>query len=165
MQKPGNLFTDTRSLVIVFTVLAHLTIDQLTKAWINNYPPGQEITRFGFIRIVHINNTGAAFGLFQGQNTVLAILAGTGLVVFLCLGFIIYRRLPYLVTKWNQIAYSLIIGGTTGNLIDRLRFGMVTDFIDPGFWPAFNAADAGISIGAVMLAISILRLALKEKSQ
>jgi signal peptidase II len=165
MQKSGNPFTDSRNVVILLVFLAHVMVDQLTKAWINTYPLGHEITRFGFVRIAHINNTGAAFGLFQGQNIVLAIIASCGLAVFLVIGFVIYRRLPDMVTRWNQVAYALILGGTTGNLIDRIRYGTVTDFLDTGFWPAFNAADSGITIGAVMIAITILRLALKEKSR
>ena len=163
MQK-GNPFTDRRNLFIPLTVIVLIAIDLLTKEWIRTYPLGGVIQQFGFLQIIHIQNTGAAFGLFQGQSTVLAIVAVVEVVVLLALAYFVYRRLPYLVTRWNQIALGLILGGAIGNLIDRLRFGgNVTDFIDPGFWPAFNAADSGVTIGAIMLAITILRLAMKEK--
>ena len=163
MQK-GNPFTDKRNLFIPLTVIFLIVIDLLTKDWIRAYPLGGVIQQIGFLQIIHIQNTGAAFGLFQGQSTVLAIVAVVEVMVLLALAYFVYRRLPYLVTKWNQIALGLILGGAIGNLIDRLRFGgNVTDFLDPGFWPAFNAADSGVTIGAIMLAITILRLAMKEK--
>jgi len=57
-----------------------------------------------------------------------------------------------------------MLGGTVGNLIDRLRFGGVTDFIGIGIWPAFNIADSAIVVGAIILAYSLLRLARGEKS-
>jgi len=164
MQKSGNPLTDLRNLVIPLTILALATIDQLTKAWIRLYPVSHVVWKAGFVQIVHLQNTGAAFGLFQGQNKPLIVVACTGIAVMVALAFWVYRRLPYLVTTWNRIALGLILGGTIGNLIDRLVFGTVTDFLDTRFWPSFNAADSGISIGAVMLAITFLRLAWKEKS-
>jgi signal peptidase II len=163
MQK-GNPFTDRRNLFIPLTVIVLIAIDLLTKEWIRTYPLGGVIQQFGFLQIIHIQNTGAAFGIFQGHPVALAILAAIEVVVLLALAWYVYRRFPYLITIWNLIAIGLIIGGAIGNLIDRLRFGgAVTDFLDPGFWPAFNAADSGVTIGAIMLAITILRLAMKEK--
>ncbi len=163
MQK-GNPFTDRRNLIILLTVIVLIAIDLLTKEWIRTYPLEGLIQQIGFLQIIRIQNTGAAFGLFQGQSTVLAIVAVVEVVVLLALAYFVYRRSPYLVTIWNQIALGLILGGAIGNLIDRLRFGgNVTDFLDPGFWPAFNAADSGVTIVAIMLAITILRLAMKEK--
>jgi signal peptidase II len=163
MQK-GNPFTDKRNLIILLTVIVLIAIDLITKEWIRTYPLGEVIQRIGFLQIVHIQNTGAAFGLFQGHATILAIMAVLEVVVLLALAYLVYRRLPHLVTKWNLIALGLILGGAIGNLIDRLRFsGNVTDFLDPGFWPTFNAADSGVTIGTIMLAIAILRLAIKEK--
>lgn len=163
MQK-GNPFTDRRNLIIPLTVIVLIAIDLLTKEWIRTYPLEGLIQQIGFLQIIRIQNTGAAFGLFQGQSTVLAIVAVVEVVVLLALAYFVYRRSPHLVTRWNQIALGLILGGAIGNLIDRLRFGgNVTDFLDPGFWPAFNAADSGVTIGAIMLAITILRLAMKEK--
>lgn len=164
MQKRVSPLNDPRSLIILFTVIAHVVIDVLTKEWVRTFPVGQTISQIGFIHITRIQNTGAAFGIFQGGSKPLMVVVSIGLVVLVGLVFWVYRRLPRLVNVWNMLAISLIIGGTIGNLTDRIRFnGVVTDFIDPGFWPAFNAADSGITIGAVMLAISILRLAWKEK--
>jgi len=162
--RKGNLFTSRLFLIILLTVIILVAIDLLTKEWIRTYPLSQVIQQFGFLRIVHWQNTGAAFGIFQGYPVVLAIVAALEVVVLLALDWYVYRRFPHLVTTWNQIAIGLIIGGAIGNLIDRLRFdGNVTDFLDVGFWPAFNAADSGVTVGAIMLAITILRLAMKEK--
>jgi len=163
MQK-GNLFTDKRSLVIPLTTLFLVVIDVITKEWIRSYPQSQLIQQIGFLQIIHVQNTGAAFGLFQGHSLVFAILAVIEIAVILIIAWYVYRRFPYLITVWNLIAVGLIIGGAIGNLIDRIRFsGSVTDFLDVGFWPAFNAADSGVTIGTIMLAITILRLAVKEK--
>lgn len=164
MQK-GSLFNDKRSLIILLTVIIVVIADFLTKEWIRTYPLSVVIERFGFLRIVHIQNTGAAFGIFQGHSFALAILAVIEIALLLFLANYVYRHYRYLVTIWNMVALGLILAGAVGNLIDRLRFGgAVTDFIDPGFWPAFNVADSGVTIGAIMLAVTVLRLALKGKS-
>ena len=98
MQK-GNPFTDKRNLFIPLTVIFLIVIDLLTKDWIRAYPLGGVIQQIGFLQIIHIQNTGAAFGLFQGQSTVLAIVAVVEVMVLLALAYFVYRRLPYLVTK------------------------------------------------------------------
>ncbi len=153
-----------RNIIIILTVIIIVAADQLTKMWIRTFPLDSTITGFGFIHIIHIQNTGSAFGLFRGQSTPLAIIASISLVLLVLLAILVYRRYHYLVTKWNAVAYGLIVGGTAGNLIDRLRFGRVTDFVDPGFWPVFNVADSAISVGAVMVGISLIRFTLAEKN-
>ncbi len=163
--RSGNFFTDKRSLITILTVVIVVIADLLTKEWIRTYPLNVVIEKFGFLKIVHIQNTGAAFGIFQGHAFVLAILAVVEVVVLLSLSYFVHRRYRYLINIWNLVALGLIIGGAIGNLIDRMRFGgAVTDFLDTGFWPAFNVADSGVTVGAIMLAITILRLALKTKS-
>ncbi|GAF88347.1 unnamed protein product, partial [marine sediment metagenome] len=71
----------------------------------------------------------------------------------------LYHRFPFLDNILGKSALGLVLGGTVGNLIDRLRFGYVTDFIDFGFWPAFNIADSAIVIGVIIFAYSLLPLA------
>jgi signal peptidase II len=151
-----------RKIIIVLIFIIIATADQLTKTWIRTFPLDSTITSFSFVHIIHIQNTGSAFGLFRGQSNPLAIFASTSLAVLIFLAIYVWRRYPALVTKWNSAAYGLIIGGTAGNLIDRLRFGRVTDFVDPGFWPVFNVADSAISVGAVMVGISLIRFTLAE---
>ena len=159
MQKADNHKQLWRNLLIPITLLIIVTGDILTKNWIRSYPPdGQTIYKLGFIRIIHITNTGSAFGAFQGYALALAIVAILGLFVLTWLGIFIYRRYPQFVNIPNRIALGLILGGDLGNLIDRLRFaGHVTDFIDPGFFPVFNIADSAITIGVIMVIYAVLR--------
>ena len=111
----------------------------------------------GFFRITHVHNTGAAFGLFQGHSFTLTIVASAGIAVILLCALFLYRRFPILDSMPSRLALGLILGGTIGNLIDRLRFGYVTDFIDIGIWPTFNIADSAITVGAILFAYSSLR--------
>lgn len=134
-------------LISIFVIL----LDLLTKEWIrNNIPLGGSTEELLHFRIVNIQNTGSAFGLFQNQSLILTVIAFIGLVLML----IFYRRYTTASLIAN-IGMGLIFGGAAGNLIDRLRFGAVTDFIyfrfwDSLFWPAYNIADASVSIGIIL---------------
>jgi len=141
-----------------------VTADQLSKTWIRSYPEGHVIYELGFLQLVPVHNTGFAFGLFQGQSFALIIVAAVGIVSILLAAFLIYRRFPLLATTPNRIALGLILGGALGNWVDRLRFGQVTDFIDVGFWPVFNVADSAITVAAIIIAYSLLRLMRAEKT-
>jgi signal peptidase II len=128
--------------------------DQLTKFWVrSNLAPHQSIPEEGFLQITHVKNTGAAFGLFTGQTLPLIITALVGIAALL-----LCYRYPPLDTTLSRSALGLLLGGTVGNLADRLRLGYVTDFIDIGIWPAFNIADSAIVVGASILAFFFLRL-------
>lgn len=128
-------------------------LDQWTKAWINSrlplgsYGPGARIPVFpGFCYFVHVGNTGAAWSMFSGASTLLALLAaGTLVAVF------IWRRQLGLPHPIAQLALGLLCGGIVGNLTDRLMHGHVIDFIDLHFgsyiYPTFNVADSGICVG------------------
>ena len=140
------------------TALLVVAADQLSKIWIQaNIAFGQSLFDVGFFRLTHVRNTGAAFGLFQGQSFTLMILAIVGIGVVLFYALFVYRRLPFVGNMLSKLALGLVLGGTVGNLIDRLRFGYVTDFFDFGFWPAFNVADSMIVIGVMIFAYSSLR--------
>jgi len=133
--------------------------DQLSKLWIRtNIPHGYSLFEIGFFRIIHVHNTGAAFGLFQDQSFALTIVALTGITVLFVYVFVIYRRFPSLENMHGRLALGLILGGTIGNVIDRFRFGYVIDFIDFGFWPAFNIADSAVTVGVILFAYSLLDL-------
>ena len=145
------LFSLTAILVVIF--------DQLTKFWIrSNLALGQSIPDQGFFRITHVHNSGAAFGLFPGQSLLLTIIASTGIVLMLVYIIFINRRFPYLDNLPGRLAMGLILGGTIGNLTDRLLFGYVTDFISVGIWPDFNIADSAVTVGAITIAFLLLRL-------
>ena len=118
----------------------------------------------GFFRITHIHNTGAAFGLFQDQSFPLTIVGAVGVVLILFYALFLYQQSPFSDNIAGKLALGLILGGTIGNLTDRLRFGYVTDFIDVGFWPAFNIADSAITVGAIIFAYSLLLIARAGKT-
>ena len=131
--------------------------DQWSKVWIRSYPEGQQIFKFGLFSIVHVHNTGAAFGLFQGYSFALTIVAIIGIIIILFLALSFSSRLPFLSSWLGKLSLGLMLGGAVGNLIDRLRLGYVTDFIDVGFWPAFNVADSAVTVGVLIFAYALLR--------
>jgi signal peptidase II len=79
-----------------------------------------------------------------------------GVVVILVYAFVIYRHFPSLDTRLNKIALGLILGGTVGNMIDRVWLHYVRDFIDVSIWPVFNIADSSLVVGIIIFAASIL---------
>ena len=164
MQKVKSLRGKWLNVAFSLTALLVVVADQLSKTWIrSNLVVGQSLPETGFFRLTHIHNTGAAFGLFRDQSFILTIVALVGIVVLLLYALFIYRRFPILDNRLGKSALGLVLGGTVGNLIDRIRLGYVTDFIDVGVWPAFNIADSVIVVGAIILAYSLRSLARAEK--
>ncbi len=163
MQEANDLQSGWWNGVFFLTTLLIVTADQLSKLWIRSFPKGSVIFEIGFFRTVHTHNTGAAFGLFQGHSFVFTVIAIIGIAIILLCVFFVYPRFPFLNNRLSRVALGLVLGGTVGNLIDRLRFGGVTDFISIGIWPAFNIADSAIVVGAIILAYSLLRLTRAEK--
>ena len=160
MQKANYFQGKWRNAVFSLTAVLIVTADQISKSWIRtNLAIGQSLPEVGFLRLTHINNTGAAFGLFQGPNLPLTVIALVGVAVLLVCAVLIYRRSPFLDNRLAWVSLGLVLGGTVGNLLDRLRLGYVTDFIDFGFWPAFNIADSAIVVGAIIFAFSLRFLA------
>lgn len=157
MQKANHLQGKWRDVLFFLTALLIVAADQFSKAWIrSNLDVGQSILELGFFRLTYIHNTGAAFGLFQGKSFPLTIIASIGIVAILACALFAYRHYPILDSKLVKSALGLILGGTVGNLIDRLRFGYVTDFIDFNLWPTFNIADSAVTIGIILFAYSLL---------
>lgn len=101
-----------------------------------------------YARIVHWQNSGAAFGMLQGWGMVFTVLAV--LVSILILYY--YPRLPSEEWAW-RVAMWMQLGGAIGNLIDRVRLGQVTDFISIGTFPVFNLADTSITLSVVLLLV------------
>ena len=112
-----------------------------------------------YARVVHWNNSGAAFGILQGQSLLFTILA------FIVTGVIIYYFPRVSPNDWTlRLAMGLQLGGAMGNLIDRLTMsGQVTDFISVGSFAVFNVADASISVGVVILLIGVWIKELQDK--
>jgi len=123
-----------------------VALDQVTKAIVRDSIGRDEAVDLILgIQLVNTRNTGVAFGLFSGGGALVAIVAGVALIALLAF-FVTHigRRLVWLPT-------GLLIGGAAGNLLDRATEGSVTDFVDFPLWPAFNVADASITIGVLAL--------------
>lgn len=136
--------------------LCVIIIDQISKVLVLRYiapntyidpPPIPLIPKFFYL--VHIHNTGSAWGFFSGNNVLFILLAIAALV---CL--FIFRQHLELSRRPTDFIFGLIAGGICGNLIDRIAHGYVIDFLDvhlPFYrWPAFNVADAAITIGVTL---------------
>lgn len=128
-------------------------LDQLTKALaLKKLEPGVSIPLIkNIFHLTLVGNTGSAFGLFK--NSTIIFIVVTLIAVIVILRYLFTKRVDTLA----RFSLFLILGGATGNLIDRLRFGYVVDFLDFRIWPVFNIADSAITIGAVLIGYSILR--------
>ena len=143
MQREDSPLDKRQNAAFLLTALLVVAADQLSKIWIgSNLARGESLPATGLFRLTHVHNTGAAFGLFPDQSFVLIIVALASIVVLLLFVFLFSRRFPFFDDRLGRLALGLILGGTVGNLIDRLRLGYVTDFVDIGIWPAFNVADS-----------------------
>ncbi len=165
MQKVNSLQGKWRNVVFFFTTaLLLVAADQLSKLWIrSNLAIGESLFEVGFFRLTYIRNTGAAFGLFQDQTFLLTIVASVGVAALLLYALFFHHKFPFLDNGLGKSALGLVLGGTVGNLIDRIYLGYVTDFIAVSIWPAFNIADSAIVVGIIILAYSLLCLAIARK--
>jgi signal peptidase II len=132
-----------RAVALAIGVLA---ADQATKAVVRgSIGRSERVDVLPGIDLVNTRNTGVAFGFFSGGGTIVALVAALALVALLVFfATHLTRPLVWLPT-------GLLVGGAAGNLIDRAREGAVTDFVDLPLWPAFNVADAAITIGVLAL--------------
>lgn len=148
----GRRAGQARRLAIVSGAV--LILDQLTKLAVQrSFAPGDSIPLLSpVLSLTYVQNTGAAFGLFRGQQMLFIVLAAA-------IGAWIVREVlvgppPGAAAAW---AFPLILGGSLGNLMDRVRFGHVVDFIDVHVWPVFNVADSAITVGVALLLWGALR--------
>jgi signal peptidase II len=131
--------------------VAAITADQVTKHVVtSSVALGDETDVAGPLTIHHVQNTGIAFGLFGGATAIVTIF--TALAVGWMLVFFARSGARHTLVP---VALGFLIGGSTSNLVDRLRLGHVTDFLDLGFWPAFNLADSFIVVGVALLVLAL----------
>ena len=140
-----------KAMLLVAALL--LLLDRVTKVWTLTY-----LAEHGPVRLLpyfwlnYVENTGAAFGMFQHANMLLVV------VMLLVIGYIMWswKELTQygMCSQWGAM---LILTGAFGNLYDRLTLGFVVDMLDFRVWPVFNVADSCITVGAVLLAISLLK--------
>lgn len=167
--KPGKPFSLTMvhvCLVSAFIVL----LDQFSKYIIQIYfiPNISFPVIKGVFHITLVFNKGAAFGLFKGATSIFIFIS------FLCIFAIIFllRRNRWFENFFGldtnylsaRLSLGLILGGAFGNLIDRLRYSYVVDFLDFRCWPVFNLADSAITIGGIIIFLSVLRQERKDKA-
>ena len=146
-------------MLVLLTALAVLAADQAAKAWAlaRLAPHGSVAALPGVVNWTFVQNRGAAFGLLQDQTALFVVVA------VLVIAAILYW-IPQLPGRARgiRLALGLQLGGALGNLIDRLRWGYVVDFIDLQFWPlhrwpVFNIADAAIVSGTALLVLWLWR--------
>lgn len=135
-----------------------LVIDQLTKFIIlNNFQPGESLPVIkNIFHISFVCNKGVAFGVFSEAAGAAFIWISYISVIIIVFIFAFYKKFFH-KRKSTQVFFSLILAGAIGNLIDRIRFGCVIDFLDFRIWPVFNVADSAITIGTVLLILQMLR--------
>ena len=145
--------------IVTFTVVA---ADQASKLWadrtLSAQRPIEVIENFFHLTLHH--NTGGVFGLLSGQPTLLR--RGFFITaVFIAIAFLLYYMREWgRGSTFTMASLALILGGAVGNLIDRMLYGRVIDFIDwhwyDHHWPTFNIADSAILVGSIMLFASVL---------
>ena len=129
-----------------------VALDQLSKYLVRaKMDPGQSVPEHGFFRFTYGTNTGGVFGLFANQTILITDAAVISDVVIL-----LYSRHRMAQSMLVKVSLGMMLGSSIGNLIDRVRFGEVTDFIDVGAWPVFNLADSAMVIGVILLIFYIL---------
>lgn len=124
-----------------------LLLDQGVKEWVRaDVIVGERIHLLPLVSVVHTTNTGIAFGFLGGTRGWLIPLLTAVAVIAVSIWF--WSR-PSRTMAW--LPTGLILGGAAGNLLDRARFGAVTDFVKLPHWPAFNVADISITVGVILL--------------
>lgn len=122
-------------------------LDQLTKWIIRGWlERGEAYSLVWPLKIVHVTNSGAAFGMFQGAGPLLVITSVVGMVAIL-----VYLFNPGFAHPLMRFGLAFMLGGAVGNLIDRVSEGRVVDFVKVPNFPAFNVADSAITIGVFFL--------------
>ena len=132
--------------------------DQASKWWVHRSLPlgAYQSVLPGVLKLTHVHNTGSAFSLFQGASGWLVLVSIVSLIAILryWLGL---RRRGETISAVLLLGLALPFGGAAGNLIDRLRFGYVEDFLELPRWPVFNVADSAITVGALLLVLHFTR--------
>jgi signal peptidase II len=123
-----------------------VALDQVTKALVRNgMEVGEEDSILPAVTLVHVRNTGVAFGAFSGGGIIVVVL------VALALSALLFYFVTHIDKPLIWLPTGMLLGGSIGNIIDRVRDGAVTDFVKLPAWPAFNVADISITFGVLVL--------------
>ena len=127
-------------------LLVVVLLDQVTKALVRGgIAVGEEDSVLPAVSLVHVRNTGVAFGAFAGGGIIVVVL------VVAALSALLFYFVTHAETRLVWLPTGMLLGGSLGNIIDRVRDGAVTDFVKLPAWPAFNVADMAITFGVLVL--------------
>ena len=141
-----------RDPLIILAVVFVFSLDQITKAVVrHSLLVGESFPSEGVFRITRTFNTGSAFGFFADQTLFLILASIVGIGILL----LVYRTHGF-ASSPLRLSLGMQLGGALGNLVDRVRMGRVTDFLDLSVWPVFNIADASIVLGIAILVVLVL---------
>jgi len=146
-----------KAVILLLTALAILVADQVTKALVvANLAIGEKTQLLGdLVQVWHAQNRGASFSLFQGWSIVFLVVS----VLSIAMVAYFHRSLRD-QSPWLHLLLGIVLGGTLGNFIDRLRQGYVTDWLSIGIgdtrWPTFNVADSSLVVGIGILVLYLL---------
>lgn len=148
------------SLIITITIVF---IDRITKLFFAELLDlGESIPVIrNILHMTLVHNTGIAFGFFKDQGVVFIVIPVIA-IFLLIFNIYYYRQNDEVICRTYIIGFSLILAGAIGNLVDRIMYGYVIDFIDIRFWPVFNVADSAITIGAAIIAWKCFQLSAKK---
>jgi signal peptidase II len=137
------------SLVLLLACMV-VVVDQVSKALVRSTLGSGRVIRLlgGLVQLDFTRNTGAAFGILRSSGILFVLVA-----IVVSAGILLLHRRVAASPSLVRVSLGLILGGALGNLIDRLRYGYVTDFIDLRWWPVFNLADSAIVIGVFVLTV------------
>src|SRR3989344_7865268 len=125
--------------------------DQLTKLFIRkNFQLGESLPLINnTFHLTYVTNTGSAFGLFKNLNWFFMLFS---IAVIIAIFYYLRKKIDE-KEKFLQLAVGLLLGGTIGNMADRIFYGAVTDFLDFRIWPVFNVADSAVTVSVIILII------------
>jgi signal peptidase II len=152
----------TRTALVAGAALAVLVVDQATKALVQaTMAVGESIPVLPVFSITYVRNPGAAFGILRGLPASIRL---PSLLIVTALAIVVLLQLARETSSTQRgtlLAVGAVLGGAAGNLVCRLRYGEVIDFLHlhwgAWYWPMFNVADSAITIGVIVIAISSLR--------
>lgn len=142
----------------ILIIAVGLLVDRITKLWASNSLSGSsEITVIkNFFSFFYVENKGAAFSILEGKTVFLSAFT---IIILVC---IVVYLVKYKPNKFVKVSLSFIVGGALGNLIDRIKYGYVVDFIsvhykDAYYFPIFNVADIMVVAGTLLLVVCLLK--------
>ncbi|MGV3523805.1 MAG: signal peptidase II [Candidatus Sericytochromatia bacterium] len=162
-----NVSVWRKRLVFLLLALVIFAVDQATKyPFRSSWLEGQTLSVFPFLSFTYVHNTGSLFGIFQGQAGILGVVS-----LLISLGIVAYAwRLPRNSGWLPYVTLGFLLGGATGNMLDRLVYGFVVDFFDiqwggRNVWPVFNVADIAVDVAIGLFVLLAFIEPSPEKAQ